>query len=151
MHDRLVLLPQAHQRQRGVAHSSQPGEEIPAPLHQRTGGRGGIDAGEFVDVGAGNETRGLAGADHQARGRLPVKRVVAPSPEEAGTPIGDEAYTGPGALVNSDFLDGMTVEDAKAAVIAELLGSDCRASDVLFSTRILKKTGLRLRRAGPDD
>ena len=33
---------------------------------------------------------------------------------------------------------------AKAAVIAELLGSDCRASDVLFSTRILKKSGLRI-------
>ena len=33
---------------------------------------------------------------------------------------------------------------AKAAVIAELLGPDCRARDVLFSTRILKKNGLRI-------
>jgi DNA-binding Lrp family transcriptional regulator len=32
----------------------------------------------------------------------------------------------------------------KAAIIAELLGADCRARDVLFSTRILKKTGLRI-------
>ncbi len=48
---------------------------------------------------------------------LPVKRVVAPSPEEAGTPIGDEAYVGPGKIVNSAFLDGLSVEDAKAAVI----------------------------------
>jgi DNA-binding Lrp family transcriptional regulator len=32
----------------------------------------------------------------------------------------------------------------KAARIAALLGPDCRGSDVLFSTRILKKTGLRL-------
>ena len=32
----------------------------------------------------------------------------------------------------------------KAAEIAALLGPDCRASDVLFSTRILKKTGLRI-------
>ncbi|WP_153145778.1 AsnC family transcriptional regulator [Dechloromonas sp. H13] len=32
----------------------------------------------------------------------------------------------------------------KAAQIAELLGADCRARDVLFSTRILKKTGLRI-------
>jgi hypothetical protein len=33
---------------------------------------------------------------------------------------------------------------AKVASIAELLGDDCRAHDVLFSTRILKKTGLRI-------
>lgn len=33
---------------------------------------------------------------------------------------------------------------AKAALIARLLGADCRGSDVLFSTRILKKTGLRI-------
>lgn len=32
----------------------------------------------------------------------------------------------------------------KAAEIRTLLGDDCRAWDVLFSTRILKKTGLRL-------
>lgn len=34
--------------------------------------------------------------------------------------------------------------EAKRALIAELLGASCRASDVLYSTRILKKTGLRL-------
>jgi leucyl-tRNA synthetase len=49
---------------------------------------------------------------------LPVQRVVAPSPEEAEKPIHDEAYTGPGKLVHSGFLDGMGVEEAKAAVIA---------------------------------
>ena len=32
----------------------------------------------------------------------------------------------------------------KARQIAELLGPACRASDILFSTRILKKTGLRI-------
>ena len=32
----------------------------------------------------------------------------------------------------------------KAGLIAELLGADCRGRDVLFSTRILKKTGLRI-------
>jgi len=34
----------------------------------------------------------------------------------------------------------------KRTQIAELLGDACRASDILFSTRILKKTGMRLRR-----
>lgn len=33
---------------------------------------------------------------------------------------------------------------AKVAQIAELLGADCRAHDVLYSSRILKKAGLRL-------
>ena len=33
---------------------------------------------------------------------------------------------------------------AKVAQIAALIGADCRAYDVLFSTKILKKTGLRI-------
>jgi DNA-binding Lrp family transcriptional regulator len=33
---------------------------------------------------------------------------------------------------------------AKAERIAEILGDACRARDILYSTRILKKTGLRL-------
>jgi len=48
---------------------------------------------------------------------LPVERVVA-APGDEQAPIHDEAYTGPGHMVNSSFLDGMTIEDAKAAVIA---------------------------------
>ncbi len=48
---------------------------------------------------------------------LPVPRVVA-ADGEAEKPIHDEAYTGSGRLVNSRFLDGMTVDEAKAAVIA---------------------------------
>jgi siroheme decarboxylase len=34
--------------------------------------------------------------------------------------------------------------DAHAAAIAGLLGAACRAHDVLYSSRILKKTGLRI-------
>ena len=36
--------------------------------------------------------------------------------------------------------------EAKRAEIAALLGAACRASDILYSKRILKKTGLRLAR-----
>lgn len=41
---------------------------------------------------------------------------------------------------------GATREEVreKAGRIADLLGPACRGSDILFSTRILKKTGLRL-------
>jgi leucyl-tRNA synthetase len=49
---------------------------------------------------------------------LPVIRVVAPTPEEAADPVGDEAYTGPGRLVNSGVLDGLTAEDGIREVIA---------------------------------
>ena len=34
--------------------------------------------------------------------------------------------------------------EEKASAIADLLGPACRASDILYSTRILKKTGLRI-------
>lgn len=34
--------------------------------------------------------------------------------------------------------------ESQAAAIAELLGSACRAHDILYSTEVLKKTGLRL-------
>jgi leucyl-tRNA synthetase len=47
---------------------------------------------------------------------LPVERVVAASGDEA-KPVYNESYIGPGKLVNSRFLDGMTVEAAKAEVI----------------------------------
>ncbi len=48
---------------------------------------------------------------------LQVTRVVAAEGEE-NAPIHDEAYTGPGRIINSSFLDGMAAEEAKAAVIA---------------------------------
>lgn len=38
--------------------------------------------------------------------------------------------------------------EAKRQEIAELLGPACRSSDILYSTRILKKTGLRLSGGG---
>jgi len=49
---------------------------------------------------------------------LPVRRVVADGDETASDFEGDEAFSGEGALVNSRFLDGMEIEDAKAAVIS---------------------------------
>ncbi|VVT20853.1 Leucine--tRNA ligase [Sphingomonas sp. EC-HK361] len=53
---------------------------------------------------------------------LPVKRVVSDHDETAPVFVGDTAYTGPGTLVNSHFLDGMDIEDAKRAVISRAEG-----------------------------
>ena len=49
---------------------------------------------------------------------LPVRRVVAEGDNDALEYEGDEAYTGPGKLVNSGWMTGMSVDEAKAAVIA---------------------------------
>ena len=52
--------------------------------------------------------------------RLPIPRVVAASVAEADAPFAGEAESGDGVIVNSDFLDGMSVEDAKRDVISRL-------------------------------
>jgi leucyl-tRNA synthetase len=48
---------------------------------------------------------------------LPILRVVAADPARADEPFKGEAEAGDGVVVNSDFLNGMSVEDAKQAVI----------------------------------
>ena len=49
---------------------------------------------------------------------LPILRVVAASEADADKPFDGESEAGDGVCVNSDFLNGMAVKDAKAAVIA---------------------------------
>ncbi len=51
---------------------------------------------------------------------LPIPRVVAPAVEDAGKPFDGEAEAGDGVIVNSDFLDGMEVEDAKREIIRRI-------------------------------
>ncbi len=48
---------------------------------------------------------------------LPVKRVVSDGDETGAEYVGNEAYTGPGKIVNSAFLNGMTIEAAQQTVI----------------------------------
>ena len=55
--------------------------------------------------------------DFARKYNLPVKRVVA-GEGGADEPVLDEAYSGPGKIVNSFFLNGLSIDDAKAAVIA---------------------------------
>ncbi len=91
-------------------------------IHPFTGAKLPLFVANFVlmDYGTGavmavpgHDQRDL---DFARKYMLPVERVVAAeSDEDKG--IGDEAYAGPGRLVNSDFLNGMSVEDAKAEII----------------------------------
>ncbi|MBL0925530.1 MAG: leucine--tRNA ligase, partial [Sphingomonadaceae bacterium] len=50
---------------------------------------------------------------------LPVTRVVADGDETDSNFQGDTAYTGPGRIVNSHWMDGLTIDQAKADVIAK--------------------------------
>ena len=55
--------------------------------------------------------------DFARRYGLPVLPVVVPEDADpASFAIGEEAWLGDGILANSDFIDGMTVEDAKEAM-----------------------------------
>ena len=50
---------------------------------------------------------------------LPVKPVVCPKGEDS-IEIGNEAFVGDGLIINSDFLDGLGIDEAKSAAIARL-------------------------------
>ena len=52
---------------------------------------------------------------------LPVTPVVLPPGEDPATfDVGTEAYTGPGTIYHSQFLDGLDIEAAKAEAIARI-------------------------------
>jgi len=60
---------------------------------------------------------------------LPVVPVVLPPGADAKTfAIGDEAYTGGGTLINSAFLDGLSVEDAKEKIAEYLTKKSVRGA-----------------------
>ncbi|MDP1630137.1 MAG: leucine--tRNA ligase [Caulobacter sp.] len=54
---------------------------------------------------------------------LPVLPVVLPADADAATfMVGGDAYTGPGTIFRSGFMDGMSVEEAKAAAVDRIEG-----------------------------
>jgi leucyl-tRNA synthetase len=59
--------------------------------------------------------------DFARKYQLPVTPVVVPDDADAKSfTIGNEAYVGPGHLANSRFLDGMSVDQAKAEIASRL-------------------------------
>jgi leucyl-tRNA synthetase len=77
-----------------------------------------------------------------ARGHgLPVVLVVLPPGADANTfAIGDEAYTGNGVMINSAFLDGLSVEAAKEAVTQRLAKTTVKGTP-----QVVRQTEFRLR------
>jgi leucyl-tRNA synthetase len=55
--------------------------------------------------------------DFARKYNLPVQAVVRPEGAGDDFAVADEAYVGPGALFHSDFLNGLSIEEAKAAAI----------------------------------
>jgi leucyl-tRNA synthetase len=56
---------------------------------------------------------------------LPVLPVVLPPGEDASTfQVGKEAYVGPGAIFNSEFLDGLDIEAAKTEAVNRIEAMD---------------------------
>ncbi len=91
--------------------------------HPFTGAAMPVFIANFVlmDYGTG-AVMGVPGHDQRdfefaTKYALPIMRVVASDPAQADAPMGDEAEPGDGVIVNSDFLDGKVVDDAKAEVI----------------------------------
>ncbi|GHH19045.1 leucine--tRNA ligase [Sphingomonas glacialis] len=66
---------------------------------------------------------------------LPVRRVVSDGDVTDPAFEGNEAATGPGTLVNSHFLDGMDVEDAKRVVIQRAEGEGWGTGSTVFRLR----------------
>ncbi|MEO0819930.1 MAG: leucine--tRNA ligase, partial [Pseudomonadota bacterium] len=67
---------------------------------------------------------------------LDVVPVVCPSDAEPATfQVGSEAYVGPGRLINSRFLDGMTVEQGKAEVAQRIAAAEQGEARVQFRLR----------------
>ena len=61
---------------------------------------------------------------------LPIREVIG---SEQG--IGTEAYTGDGPLVNSGFLDGLSVDDAKATIIEKLEADGAGTGTIQYKLR----------------
>ena len=58
---------------------------------------------------------------------LDITPVVLPPDGDAATfEVGDEAYTGPGTIFNSGFLDGLSTTDAIAKAIGKIEGDGPR-------------------------
>lgn len=94
-------------------------------IHPITGAAISVWVANFIlmDYGTGAIFACPAGdqrdLDFARKYNLPVLPIME-GPEGVGREIGDEAYTGDGALINSDFLNGLNIADGKAQAIAWL-------------------------------
>jgi leucyl-tRNA synthetase len=95
---------------------------------------------------AGHDQRDL---DFARRYSLPIIPVVLPEgADPLGFEIADEAYTGSGRIFNSDFLDGLSIEDAKRRIAEYFAGRtvDSRPQGVVEINYRLRDWGISRQR-----
>ena len=68
--------------------------------------------------------------DFAKKYNLPIKVVV--SDKEKNSRELTEAYTGPGKIVNSDFLNGLTIDEAKKLIIKKIEEKNIGKRKTLF-------------------
>ena len=81
----------------------------------------------------GHDQRDLEFARKYALGVIPV--VLPPEATAEAYEIGEEAYVGPGTMINSEFLDGLSVEPAKKAIIEALEAAEAGGGEVQYRLR----------------
>ena len=81
----------------------------------------------------GHDQRDLEFARKYALDVIPV--VLPPEAAAESYEIGDDAYVGPGTMINSGFLDGLEVEPAKKAIIEALEAAGAGAGEVQYRLR----------------
>jgi len=81
----------------------------------------------------GHDQRDLEFARKYGLDVIPV--VLPPDAAAEDFEIGDEAYVGPGTMINSEFLDGLEVEPAKTAIIEALEAAGCGSGEVQYRLR----------------
>ncbi len=70
--------------------------------------------------------------DFATKYKLPIIRVVAGEQKEDREEKLKEAYVGNGVMVNSDFLDGMSIEEAKNTIIKRIEVENIGKKQILF-------------------
>ncbi len=81
----------------------------------------------------GHDQRDLEFARKYGLEVIPV--VLPPDADAKGFEIGEEAYVGEGTLINSRFLDGLTVAPAKQAVVEALESAGAGTGEVQYRLR----------------
>ena len=151
---------------RGIIKATQAGLPLVAEPYAAVAEAVGLTEAEVIDRMSAMQARGIirriaVAPNHYALGMtangMSVWDVADDRISDLGARIGalpyvTHCYQRPRALPDWPYnlfamLHGESREEveAKRAEVASILGGACRGHDILYSTRILKKTGLRLR------
>ena len=151
---------------RGIIKATQAGLPLVAEPYAAVAEAVGLTEAEVIDRMSAMQARGIirriaVAPNHYALGMtangMSVWDVADDRISDLGARIGalpyvTHCYQRPRALPDWPYnlfamLHGGSREEveAKRAEVASILGAACRGHDILYSTRILKKTGLRLR------